>query len=117
MNLLFVCTENRLRSATAETALSKFEGITAIGCGTNKDAITPVSGDLILWADVVFVMQKMHYKKVMAKYKDLLKEIPLITLGIPDNYNYMDDELVTILERKVSRFVELRRKTENEVDE
>ncbi len=109
MNLLFICTENRLRSATAETALSEFDGITAIGCGTNKDAITPMSGDLIMWADIVFVMQKSHKKKVTAKFKELLKDTKLICLGIPDNYDYMDPELIRILESKVSSYVELRR--------
>ncbi len=108
MNLLFICTENRLRSATAETTLSEYEGITAIGCGTNKDAITPISGDLILWADIVFVMQKSHKKKVTAKFKELLKNVRLICLGIPDNYQYMDPELIRILESKVSSYVELR---------
>ena len=55
MNLLFVCSENRLRSPTGEEVFSKYEGINAIGAGTNSDAETPVSGDLIEWADIIFV--------------------------------------------------------------
>lgn len=53
MNLLFVCTENRLRSPTAEAVFSNYPGIQAIGAGTNLDAETPVSGDLVEWADVI----------------------------------------------------------------
>jgi predicted protein tyrosine phosphatase len=60
MNLLFVCSENRLRSPTGEEVFSKYEGISAIGCGTNTDAETTVSGDLIEWADIVFVMERSH---------------------------------------------------------
>ena len=60
MNLLFVCSENRLRSTTGEEVFSEYEGIEAIGAGTNSDAETPVSGDLIEWADIIFVMEKSH---------------------------------------------------------
>lgn len=64
MNLLFVCSENRLRSPTGEAVFSRYEGINALGCGTNQDAITPISGDLIEWADIIFVMEPTHRKKV-----------------------------------------------------
>ena len=36
MNLLFVCSENRLRSPTGEEVFSAFEGIYAIGAGTKE---------------------------------------------------------------------------------
>ena len=81
--LLFVCSENRLRSATAEAVFSDYEGVEAIGAGTNKDAITPVSGDLIEWADVILVMETMHRDKVSAKYKKLLKGKHVVVLGYP----------------------------------
>lgn len=73
MNILFVCTENKLRSATAEAVFSTYPGITAIGAGTNKDAETSVSGDLIEWADAILVMEKIHKAKISNKYKELLK--------------------------------------------
>ncbi len=37
-NLLFIATENRLRSATAETVFLQFENVDAIGAGTNANA-------------------------------------------------------------------------------
>ena len=43
-NLLFICTENRLRSATVETVFLQFENVDAFGAGTNADAPTTVSG-------------------------------------------------------------------------
>ena len=45
--LLFVCSENILRSPTAEAVFSEYDGMEAIDCGTNSDAETPVSGDFI----------------------------------------------------------------------
>ncbi|WHI48447.1 phosphotyrosine protein phosphatase [Microbulbifer sp. VAAF005] len=108
MNLLFVCSENRLRSPTGEEVFSAYQGINAIGAGTNSDAETVVSGDLIEWADIVFVMEKSHRNKVSKKFKDLLKGKKLICLDIPDNYARMDPVLVRLLESRVSRHVRFR---------
>jgi predicted protein tyrosine phosphatase len=103
--LLFVCSENRLRNATAEAVFCEYEGVEAIGAGTNKDAVTPLSGDLIEWADVILVMETMHRDKVSAKYRKLLKGKQVAVLGIPDNYEHMQPELVQLLEKRVSRYV------------
>ena len=103
--LLFVCSENRLRSPTAEAVFSEYEGIEAIGAGTNSDAETPLSGDLIEWADFILVMERMHRNKIAKKYSALLKEKRLVVLNIPDNYTYMQAELIKLLKAKVSRVV------------
>ena len=105
MNLLFVCSENRLRSPTGEEVFSQYTGIDAIGCGTNVDAETPISGDLIEWADIVFVMERSHRNKVAKKFKDLLKGKKLVCLDIPDNYDRMDPVLVRLLENRVMRHI------------
>jgi len=105
--LLFVCSENRLRSPTAEAIFSEYEGVEAIGAGTNSDAATPVSGDLVEWADIILVMEKSHRNKVSKKHKELLKNKRLIVLDIPDNYECMDPELIKLLKAKVSRVVRL----------
>jgi len=105
MNLLFVCSENRLRSPTGEEVFSKYDGINAIGAGTNNDADTPLSGDLIAWADIVFVMEKSHRNKVTRRFGKLLKGKRVVCLDIADNYQRMQPELVGILQRKVSRYL------------
>lgn len=105
--LLFICSENRLRSPTAEAVFSAYEGVDAIGAGTNADAETPVSGDLIQWADIILVMEKSHRNKVSRKYKDLLKNKRLVVLDIPDNYECMQPELIQLLNTKVSRLLKL----------
>jgi predicted protein tyrosine phosphatase len=107
VNLLFVCSENRLRSPTAEEVFSKYPGIHAIGAGTNADAETPVSGDLIEWADVIFVMEKTHRNKISKKYKELLKGKRLVCLDIPDVYERMQPELIKLLETKVPKYVRI----------
>ena len=103
MNLLFVCSENRLRSPTGEEIFSAYEGISAIGCGTNLDAETTVSGDLVEWADIVFVMERSYKNKVSKKFKDLLKGKKLVCLDIPDEYERMDPVLVRLIENRVMK--------------
>ncbi len=103
MNLLFVCSENRLRSPTGEEVFSAYDGINAIGCGTNTDAATTVSGDLIEWADIVFVMERSHRNKVSKIFRELLKGKKLVCLDIPDEYDLMDPILIRLLENRVMR--------------
>lgn len=79
----------------------EYSGVDAIGCGTNSDAATPVSGDLIEWADVIFVMEQSHRNKVSRKFRELLKGKRLVCLDIPDNFARMDPQLIKMLERKV----------------
>lgn len=105
MNLLFVCSENRLRSPTGEEVFSQYDGAEAIGCGTNNDAVTPISGDLIEWADIIFVMEKNHKNKVARKFKDLLKGKRMICLDISDEYERMDPTLIRLLERRVLKHI------------
>ncbi|MGL1936112.1 MAG: hypothetical protein OCD01_13875 [Fibrobacterales bacterium] len=107
MNLLFICSENRLRSPTGQEVFSQYEGIDAIGAGTNKDAATTVSGDLIEWADIVFVMEKTHRNKVTRKFNNLLRDKKLVCLDIPDNYERMDPVLIDLLKSKLRKYIDI----------
>jgi predicted protein tyrosine phosphatase len=103
--LLFICSANRLRSPTAEAVFSSYEGIEAIGAGTDRNAPTPVSTDLIEWADIILVMEKSHRNKLSKKFKSQLRMKRLVVLGIPDAYEYMQIELIELLKSKVARIV------------
>lgn len=53
-----------MKTAFAVLLVRKFlkltmNGIKAIGAGTSKDAAMPVSGDLMEWADIVFVADSL----------------------------------------------------------
>ena len=111
LKLLFLCSENRLRSPTAEAVFSEYQGVEAIGAGTNNDADTPVTGDLIEWADVILVMEKSHRNKISKKYKELLRDKRLVVLDIPDVYECMQPELIQLLKTRVPRYVRLSSNT------
>lgn len=103
-NVLFVCSQNRLRSPTAEQVFSTRRDIEVASVGTNHDADTPLAHELVAWADI-FVMEKVHRTKLQTKFKTSLKKARLICLDIPDNYEFMDLELIDLLKARVSRYL------------
>jgi len=102
VNVLFVCSRNRLRSPTAELVFSDPPDIETASAGTSPDAETVVSADLVEWADIIFAMETVHKRKLNEKFSSLLKRRRLVVLGIPDNYEYMDEGLITVLRQKVT---------------
>lgn len=78
-----------------------------MSAGLNNDATTPVSPELIELAHVIVVMEKPHRNKITKKFSAHLKGKKVIVLDIPDEYEYMQPELVQILKAKVPRYVGL----------
>jgi predicted protein tyrosine phosphatase len=107
--VLFVCGRNKLRSPTAEQIFSSYPGLEVASAGLNDDSATPVSGDLLEWADVIFVMEKIHRSKLSQRYGKHLKRQRIICLDIPDKFEYMDEGLVRLLKATVPRHLGLDR--------
>jgi predicted protein tyrosine phosphatase len=104
-NILFICSQNRLRSPTAEQVFSTWSGINVSSAGTNNDAENPVTPELLQWADVIIAMERAHRNKLQKKFKAALNGKNIICLGIPDEYAYMDAELVKILLDRVPKYL------------
>lgn len=104
-NLLFICSQNKLRSPTAEQVFSQYPGIEAMSAGTNNDVETPLDGEMVDWADVIFVMEKAHLAKLRGRFSKYLGGKRVICLDIPDDYGFMDAALVRLLEAKVGRYI------------
>ena len=103
--ILFLCSQNRLRSPTAEQVFSGRPGLEVTSAGLNNSATVAVSAELIEWADIIFVMEKSHRNKISKKFKLCLKHKRVVCLDIPDEYEYMDPELVALLEERVRHFI------------
>lgn len=108
MRTLFVCTQNRLRSPTAEQVFSHWPGIECASAGVHSSADVPLDAELIQWADVIFVMGAVHKTKMTARFKKYLGGKRVVCLGIPDDYAFMEPALVELLERKVGPFLRVR---------
>lgn len=104
-NVLFVCSRNRLRSPTAEQVFSTRHDLEVASAGTNHDADTPLSGELVEWADIIFVMEKVHRVKLQRRFGRQLGKARIVCLDIPDDYEFMDPELVRLLQARLSRYL------------
>ncbi len=60
--ILFICTQNLLRSPTAEKVFSEDSCVYARSAGLNKEAAVLPNTELLEWADIVFVMVKVDTK-------------------------------------------------------
>lgn len=69
--------------------------------GLASDADCPVSSDQIEWADVIFVMEKRHRVQLTQRFKRYLEGKKVVCLDIQDNYEFMQPELIALLEKRV----------------
>jgi len=75
--------------------------------GTEEGARIRVTEGHIGWTEMIFVMEKKHVRRLKDKFSDILINKRLICLNIPDDYEYMDEELIEILKSRVSEYVEV----------
>ena len=101
INLLFICSRNKWRSPTAERIWKNHPDFNTRSAGTSHNAKKTVSPTDIRWADKIFVMEKKHKNRLLAKFRRLLEYKLIHILDIPDEYGYMDPELIAELQEIV----------------
>lgn len=102
---LFICSQNKLRSPTAEHIFAGRDGIEVSSAGTNNDAENPLTGELVEWADYLFVMERAHRNKIQKRFRTEMKDKRIVCLDIPDEYEFMDAELIRRLEVRMARYL------------
>jgi predicted protein tyrosine phosphatase len=99
--LLFVCSVGMLRSPTFADVATKL-GFNARSCGTSKEALIPLSVNLILWADKIIFMNRENYLEAKETFEpvDWVSNIDekKIILGIEDDYARNDAYLAGVAE-------------------
>jgi len=96
--LLFICSRNQWRSKTAETIFRKRDDLDVKSAGTASSARIRVNEGMIRWADTIYVMERKHERYLLTRFARLTKYKDIVVLDIPDNYKYMDPELIAELE-------------------
>jgi predicted protein tyrosine phosphatase len=104
--LLFVCSRNRWRSPTAEKVFHGWNYCQARSAGTETGARLKVTAGHLGWADVIFVMEKKHLRRLRENFPVELTDKPVICLNIPDDYQFMQPELITLLQAVVPPHLE-----------
>ncbi len=95
--ILFVCTVNLMRSATAYKIYSYDMRFEVKSAGTHYSAETVLSKELLDWSDTVVVMEDRHMNFIRRTYPEIYKIKNIVCLYVPDNYDYMQAELITLL--------------------
>ena len=106
MNILFVCSKNKWRSRTAETIFKNHQAISVKSAGTDEGAVVKLSTKHLTWADLVFVMEDKHRQIIRKKFREEFDADKIIVLDIPDEYKYMDEELIATLKLAVSPYLD-----------
>lgn len=107
IKLLFICSRNKWRSLTAEKIFDGIHGYEVRSAGTEEAARIKVTEGHIGWSDLIFVMEKKHLRRLKAKFPVSLRDKQVVCLDIPDEYRFMDEELIEILKSRVSDYIEV----------
>lgn len=102
LKILFVCTVNRMRSATAHKIFESDQRFEVDSAGIDKSASTVLEPEHLEWADAIVVMEKSHRSFIRHKYPEYYDNRKIICLYIPDDFDFMQPELITILKNKVA---------------
>ncbi|MFK3677284.1 low molecular weight protein tyrosine phosphatase family protein [Microbacterium sp. NPDC090218] len=108
MHVLFVCSRNRLRSPTAENVFRDWPGIQVASAGLKPDANEVLTREDLEWADLVLVMEAKHKSEISRRFMPHLRDTRLAVLGIPDDYGFMDPDLIELLLRRVAPYLPAR---------
>ncbi len=101
-HILFVCSRNRLRSPTAEQVFADWPDVETASAGLAPDADEVLTAEHLDGVAIVFVMEKVHLRRLKSRFARELKGVKVVCLDIPDDYTFMQPELVAILEARVT---------------
>lgn len=105
MNLLFLCSQNKRRSLTAEKLFDGYHGHRARSAGTEQNSRVKVTPGLLGWADLIFCMEKKHLRRITDKYANIISGKKVVCLYINDDYGFMDPELQELLKSHVCEYL------------
>lgn len=78
-------------------------GVETASAGLAADAEEPVTPEHLEWADIVFVMEPVHRRRLQQQFRRHLKAVRVVCLDIPDDYAFMDPALIALLKARVTR--------------
>ena len=98
-----VCNQNQNRSKTAQELFSDKFKTKSAGLYNKK----PVTGKQLSWADVIIVMEDEQRSEIAKRFPKLYLQKRILSLNIPDIYNYNDNKLVNLLKSKINEYADI----------
>ena len=105
MNVLFLCSRNQWRSPTAEAVYRQDPRVRVQSAGVSSSARRCVSEALLRWADLVLVMEHTHKQRLRSDYPGLYPDLTIGVLDVPDDYLFMDPDLIELLKERVEPWI------------
>ncbi|WP_046246775.1 low molecular weight protein tyrosine phosphatase family protein [Hymenobacter terrenus] len=102
IRLLFICSQNKWRSLTAERLFDDHPHHEARSAGTEPGARVRVTAGHLGWAEIIFVMERRHAERLREKFATELGSKPLLVLRIRDKYQFGDSRLVALLQQRLA---------------
>lgn len=97
---LFICHFNKKRSATAERVFGKDPTLDVLSAGTSDEALVQVNERMLEWADIVFVMDPDQIRDLQRMFPGHAAMDRVVCLQIRDVYDFLDPQLVTLLQER-----------------
>ena len=100
-NILVVCGQNKKRSRTAESIFKNESRFSIRSVGLSPKSDRKISEKDLNWADLILIMETGYRARILGQYRHM--ELPPVEiLDIPDDYEFMDDELVELLTERIN---------------
>lgn len=99
--VLFLCSRHRLRSPTAAAVFGDWPDLEVDSAGLADDAETRLDAAQLDGVDLVVAMEARHVRQLRRRYGRRLAGKRVVSVDIPDRYDFMQPELVALLQRRV----------------
>lgn len=99
-----MCGRNRWRSPTAQRLYRNDGRIAVRSAGISEKSPHQICAADIAWADLILVMEEKYAAAIREKFRHS-KLPPMRSLDIPDEYEYMDAELVELIRAGVEAHI------------
>ena len=104
MNILFICGRNQWRSPTAADIYKDHVGVNVRSAGLSQSSRHRVNRKDLQWADLILVMEYEHKDQLRSQFREQFTAAVKV-LDIPDDYQYMDPELISLLQTAVDPYI------------
>ncbi len=103
--MLFVCSQNQVRSLTAEVVYRGRPDLEVKSAGLAEYATVPLTQELFDWADEVFVFSKRQRAVIEERFHNSSGGKTVICLHLPDRFEYKSPELIMKLTMKLQPYI------------
>ena len=97
LRVLFVCVRNLRRSPTAEKIFQNDQRLSVRSAGVSDSSKRKIQWGDLIWADLILVMEPKYADRIRSKFTGLESFPPIHSLDIPDEFEFLDQELIDLL--------------------